>query len=426
MTVSKFRTASANGPPKRTKFAAVMRSREQLDALREALKDVDTLDLDLRVGALGEVQPEMMNGRAPDVLLVDLGGGRDGTFNELTRLLREHPAQFQVLATGEDASVEMIRRLMRLGIADFVPQPMNRVEILAGLQAALSKRPVGSERKTKRGKVLSFVRSCGGIGATTLAIQAAAELSSRSRKPAPSVCIIDFDLQFGSVAASLDLKPDVGLLHILEAPSRLDREFLTSVTMHHPAGPDIVGAPGRIVPIDALTVETATEIAAFAAQAYDYVIIDLPRVWTNWTLGLLKVSDLIILVTAINVPALQRCLQLFELMAHQELQSVPLQVIVNRFESGWTGGTGQAHQAEKVLGRKIDFFVRSDPKTATEARDRGVLLREVRSRSKMVRDMRRFVDRLIADFARQEAEVEAAARRDLKFIREVGDVRQAV
>ena len=428
MTVPRFRTEKrfAAAGQKVAKFAAVLSSREQLEELRAALKDVDMLDLDLRVGTLEDVQPTLINGHAPDVLLVDFGANQEGTLSVLARMLRERPAEFPVLATGEDASVDMIRRLMRLGIADFVPRPFNRADILAGLNAALSKRPLRYETRGKRGKVLTFTRSCGGNGATLLAIQTAAELNSRSKGARPSVCVIDFDLQFGNVATSLDLRPSVGLLQILETPSRLDEDFLASVTMHHASGLDIIAAPGRIVPTDALTIETATQIVALATQAYDYVVIDLPRSWTNWALGLLKASDVVVLITEITVAAMQRSLQLFELMVQQELQGVPVQIVMNRFASGWTGRTGKVHQAEMILGRKIDFLVRSDPKTATDARDGGVLLQEVSRRSKIERDIRRFVDRVIADFSRQESEIETTVRRDQHLKVEGGYVLQTV
>ena len=45
----------------------------------------------------------------------------------------------------------------------------------------------------------------GGTGATTLAVNLAWELANADKKNAPSVCLLDFDLQFGSVATFLDL-----------------------------------------------------------------------------------------------------------------------------------------------------------------------------------------------------------------------------
>lgn len=410
MTVPKFRSDRKSRKPgqRPTKFAAILSSRQQLDTLREALRDVDSLELDLRVGTIEQARPSLMNGHSPDVLLVDFGTNQEIALNELTEFRQGQTANFEILATGQNASVDTIRRLMRLGIVDFVPSPFTRADILAGVNAALSKRSPRGASAAKMGKVLTFAGSCGGIGTTTIAIQSAAELRLRNSQAPAAVCVIDSDLQFGNVASALDLKSSVGLLQILEAPARLDRDFLASVTTHHSSGLDIITAPGRVVPMDALSLDTATDIVGFARQAYDFVVVDLSREWTNWSLGIVKMSDAIVLATEITVTGLRRCLQIQELLASQELQGVPLYLVVNRFKAGFGGGTRQIRQAEKVLGRKLDCFVRADHSTASEARDRGVLVQEVARRSKIERDVRRFVDRLIADFQRQDTALDSA------------------
>ena len=45
----------------------------------------------------------------------------------------------------------------------------------------------------------------GGVGATTMAVNLAWELACASDKDAPSVCLIDLDLQYGTVSTYLDL-----------------------------------------------------------------------------------------------------------------------------------------------------------------------------------------------------------------------------
>lgn len=428
MTVPRFRPdrSSPQTGQKLPKFTAILSSRQQLEQLREALKDVNSVDLDLQLGTLEQARPLLTNGHSPDVLLVDFGSNQENTFDELAGILHDQSGKFEILATGQNATVDTIRRLMRLGIVDFVPSPFTRADVLAGLNAALSKRTQGVAPSAKRGKILTFARSCGGVGATMLAIQTAAEMRLRNKREPASVCIIDLDLQFGNVASALDLKPTVGLLQILEAPSRLDKDFLASVTVRHSSGLEIIAAPGRVVPIDAISIEFATDIAAYASQLYDYVIIDLPRGWTNWSLGVVKASDVVVFATEITVAGLQRCLQVHELLAGQELQGIPLHLVVNRFTSGWSGRIQKVRQAEKVLGRKIDSFVRADSKTASEARDRGVLVQEVARRSKIERDVRRFVDRLVSDFQRQEAELNAAASQNQQLLVEARHVLQAV
>jgi pilus assembly protein CpaE len=393
---------------KRAKLVALLSSRQQLENLREAVEGIDAVDFDLQIGTAEQARPLLANGHSPDVLLVDLGANRDAALIELAAVMREHAGKCEVLASAQNASVDAVRQLMRLGIVDFIPSPFTRADVLAGVNAALLKRSRDVAPAEKRGKVLTFAHSCGGVGATMLAVQTAAELHLRDKRKPASVCIVDLDLQFGNVASVLDVKPSIGLLQILEAPSRLDRQFLTSVTIRHASGLNILAAPGKVVPTEAISVQTAADIVTYACGAFDYVIVDLPHAWTNWSLGVVKVSDVLVLVTEITVAGLQRSLQVRELLASQELQGVPLHLVVNRFGRGWRGGTRQVRQAEKVWGRKLDCLVRVDAKVANEARERGVLVQEVSRRSRIERDVRRLVDRLLADFERQGAALASA------------------
>ncbi len=84
-------------------------------------------------------------------------------------------------------------------------------------------------------------------------------------------------------------------------------------------------------------------------------------------------------------------------MADQGLEDIPLSIIANRYDNGW-GQKGRKKQAEAALGRSIDYIVHDDPKTAVEAQDRGVPLGAVRSRSKIVKDLRVFIDELRTSF----------------------------
>jgi pilus assembly protein CpaE len=69
-----------------------------------------------------------------------------------------------------------------------------------------------------QGAVFAVQNLAGGTGATTLSVNLAWELANVDKKKSPSVCLIDFDLQFGSVATYLDLpRRDIVLEFLQEA-----------------------------------------------------------------------------------------------------------------------------------------------------------------------------------------------------------------
>lgn len=369
------------------RFLAVMRSQEKANELKSAVSNFDGLDWEIKVSDFQNVAAELVNSHVPNVLLAEISFDRPGDLTELSRIVRESCDDTAVLATAEQADFEGIRRLMRMGVADFIPQPISQLDVRNALNVAMSKL---SQPVTADGKAVTFLRSCGGAGATTIALQTALSLAHMDRKDPKRVCLIDFDMQFGNVALALDLQENVGIQQILESPSRLDGDFFLGSILRHRSGIDVLAAPDRIIPLNAMTGDTAYEILEMAKSVYDYVVVDMPLAWAEWTSYVVGASHLVGLVTDINVTAVQRCRRLLNLMAEQELDDVPLTILANRFKGGFSAKS-RKRQAEKALGASIAHFIRQDVETASAARDRGVVLGDVKKKSVIEKDVDSFV-----------------------------------
>ena len=369
------------------RFLAVLRSQEKANELKSAVSGVDGLDWEIKVTDFQDVAGELVNSHVPNVLLAEISFDHPQDLDELSRIVNDACEDTAILATAEKADFEGIRRLMRMGVADFIPQPMSQVDVRNALNVAVQKvsQPIVAD-----GKVITFLRSCGGAGATTLAIQTAQKLMSVDKKNPKRVCLIDFDLQLGNVALSLDIHEEVGVQQVLESPSRLDGDFFLGSIVRHRSGIDVLAAPSRIIPMDAMNGETAYEIVTMAQSLYDYVVVDMPLSWNGWTSYVLGASHLNVLVTDINVTAVQRCRRLLDLISEQELDDIPMAVVVNKFKGGFSAKS-RKRQAERALGRQISHFIRPDMETACAARDRGVMLSDVKKRCVIEKDVEKFV-----------------------------------
>jgi pilus assembly protein CpaE len=363
------------------------KSDDLTSSLKTIFADSQELDFDVKKGDLDAMAPELMNGAAPQLLLIDMSFQDADELARLSQIITSKRGQLAVVATAKEADMESIRTLMRIGVSDFLPQPLRKEDVLNAVYAVRqrfrSSDPVG-------GAVISFMQSSGGVGATTLAIQTAADLLHKSKKEKNKVCLIDFDLQFGNIALSLDVETDVGIEQVIENFDRADDEFLSGVVSHHASGIDVVSAPNTIIPLEAMTADTAMHILQWARRYYDYVVVDMPLAWTTWTSAVLKASQKIMLVTEIGVSGVQRCQRHFDLLMEQHLDDIPLSIIANRYKSGF-GKKHVAGEAEKALGRKIDCYVREDASTAEAAQEQGVLLQDVKKRSKIEKDLHGFL-----------------------------------
>lgn len=377
---------------------ASMRTKDRVDGLRAKLDGLSAANLEAKVGELSTVAEDINGESAPEVLFVDIALDDPAQIEILAEMIRDHGPDMAVIATAERADLDGIRRLMRIGVADFVPQPFTAVDVRNALESAVSKLASASGSRGDQGQVITFIRSCGGVGSTTLAVQTAIEMAGRG-KDRRSVALLDLDVQYGNAGLSLDI-PSGGMPLILESPGRLDSDFLQASMARHDSGVQILAAPDEIVPLNALGAETATRVVTLARGSYRYVICDMPHAWTGWTASVLRASDHIVLVTELSVTALQRSRRLLDLMERQDLAHLPVSIVANHVVTGWGSGA-RRKEAEEALGHPFDFIVREDRKTAQEARDRGVPLRTVRSGSSIIKDVRTMAEALRVSLARE-------------------------
>jgi len=399
------RTVNAVGARPPVAVLAMTRSQELAGALRRAFAGVHAT-LETTLNGVPHMPPKLADSRTPDILLLDVKLEELGAFDALSRTLKQVPPETAVLVTAADATVDSVCRVMRLGVADFIPHPITHEGVLGAMQTIAAQRLAQGGEGRPRGRIISLLGSCGGVGTTSLAVQVGWELFNRGKNGKSSVCLIDFDLQFGNMAVSLDMQGQFGLTHVLEGMANLDGAFLKGAVSHHPSGLDLLAAPGRVLPLDALNRQGIDAILDVARYEYGYVVADLPHVWTEWTLEALAKSDLIVLVTELNVAAVDRVRRELQLLADEGMADVRLMVVANRFEKSWRY-RDRLRKAEAVIGRRIDCFVRRN-RVAEEARDKGVLLRDVRRGTSIEKDVRRLVD-LARESLRAEPVLQAAA-----------------
>lgn len=292
-----------------------------------------------------------------------------------------------LIAAAFEPSLAFVRSLVRAGAHDVVPLPLDLEELETALDPI--RRMVASEGPRQRAshqKLVTVIKSEGGVGATALLAQMATRFAAAERAAGRECCLIDLDIQFGDAALQLGLQPALGFADLLQAGKRLDGDMLRSVAAQHGSGLRVVSAPHEIMPLEAITSDQLLGVIEFATAEFGTVFVDLPTNWTNWSLSLLARSDLVLLVTELRVPSLHRARRQLDLLASQDLNHLDVRVVINRSEKGFFRNVGPA-DAERVLNRPISFSVANDHATMTQAIDRGVPLDEVKRKCALVKDI---------------------------------------
>jgi Flp pilus assembly CpaE family ATPase len=382
-------------------IAGVVRSPQLQYALAEAIAPCDRIELDVRVGDLKSLAPDLVSrAPTPSVLLLDVDVDDAADMDALERLSAEAArTHVPIVATAGDLSAATVRRLLRHGVADFIPQPIDRADVPDVLRCADHKARRRQRGSPSQGRVLTFSRASGGAGATTLAVNVAHALARAHGPSGAKVCLIDLDLQFGTVALQLDLHPSGGLFDIAQARECLDEELFSSSLLAHRSGLWVLAGPSAAMPLDALRPAVVNALLQLARARFDYVIVDLPRALTGWTETVLSHSDLVYLVTQLNVPAVWQLRRLLAVIEKLGLDDLPVQLVLNRLQGSVWGTRVRRRQAEKVLGRSFDYCIGDQSDVLIDATDRGAPVLDVRRYSRFGRQLRGMLKHSLRELA---------------------------
>jgi pilus assembly protein CpaE len=276
---------------------------------------------------------------------------------------------------------------MRAGAQDVIPLPLSADDLeaaLAPVRAELDKRE--DVARTANAKLITAVKSVGGVGATALLAQLAMRFARSEAAHHRDACLIDLDVQFGDIAFQLGLQPKLSLADLLEAGARLDGDLLRATTIEHPSGLKVITAPRDMMPIEGMPSDHLLRIVDIATREFGTVFVDLPTNWTNWSLSLVARSDLVLLVTELTVAGVSRARRQLDLLHSQDLGALDIRVVVNRFDKGMAK-TVRPADIGHALGRDVAYTVANDFSVMRAAIDRGVPVDEIKRKTPLSKDL---------------------------------------
>jgi pilus assembly protein CpaE len=383
---------------------AIVRSGEVGSALNQSCTEMNGTKVEVHVGQLADVHPDVAIFTDVDVLLLDVDPSKSDEIAVLHSIVKDRFPETPVVATTANASLQDVRQLMRLDVVDVVPQPVMPNDLGTAIAFA-ARSKIKDEGGGESGKIVSVLKSGGGVGATTLCVQSGYLIAQRLKSEDPEVCILDLDLQSGNASLYMDIDNRVGLIDVMESPERVDASLLASVVGHHQSGLDVLAAPRDVLPMDVVTPSAIDSCLKVAAEKYRFVLVDLPPVWCDWSMRALQKSDLILMVTQLTVPHVRQARRQLDHLTSHGLVDIPVSVVVNRFEKGWGKGVN-AKEAAKALNREIDYFIMSDFKLVSEAINQGVPISKIVRRSKVEKSIGDLVDGTMKDLSGGEVRSE--------------------
>ena len=348
----------------------------------------------LQVAELGAGDPIADNLLADAALVVLEVDPQDSSSMQRIGRIRDMRPDLPVVAAIERASVSLVRTLLHQGVTDVVSLPFDQEELLQVILNAVANKMASSTETVTLAPTVAVVRSLGGCGATSIATHLAGDLAAHDRSGRGAV-IADLDLQFGSVASYLGVRPRATLADLLGSEARLDADLLRSVAADAGGGLSVIAAPESIMPLESVDTDDLLRVIRLLRQNFGYVVLDLPANWTNWTLSAALAANSIVLVVELSIASLRQAQRRLELFRSVGIDERAIEIVVNRVENRLFRTIG-VDDVEKTLGYRVTGTVALETPTLSTAQNQGALLGKIARKSKFAQDMARMGESLRA------------------------------
>jgi pilus assembly protein CpaE len=267
-----------------------------------------------------------------DVILLDLGLPDSNGVETFTRTKLKASGVPVILLSG-DSSERLALQLVQAGAQDYIVKGGCNGETLAkALQYAVMRNANrGSEESAgvaEQATVSGVMGGKGGVGATTIACNLAAELR---RQTDQKTLLVDLDLDGGLVSFMMNAESEYTVLDATANIDRLDASFWGGLVAHYPGGMDILRAPG-VPGVAEPSTDSLRQVIELVRKLYRWVVVDLGRP-SGLSLGLLDQLSEVLLVTTTDVPALYEARRAVDGLRRAGVAGDRIKMIVNPFSA---------------------------------------------------------------------------------------------
>ena len=328
-----------------------------------------------------------------DVMMPDMDG------YEVCRRLRANPETAELPVIMFTAKTQVDEKVIgfEAGADDYLTKPIHPNELASRVEAVLQRasRRQTEESAVPKAKMIGFIGTKGGVGTTTLAINAACGLV---RGPAEGERVVLAELRAGGAtsAIQLDLRGHGGILDLLDKPvKQIDGRLVEAQLEEHKSGVLVLSGQtepeGIAKPLFTPQAEAiVNRLGAFA----DYLLLDLGTGLGELNRRLLPGCYYVVVAIEPQRMAITLGQALLDEMTHQ-LNIAHHRIGVVLMNKAASATTYNKDTIEGLLQHDLVGVIPPAPDLAFQANEQGVPMVMMHPASLVARQVRGFVDKLV-------------------------------
>lgn len=305
----------------------------------------------------------------------------------------------KVILIAEEVSPIALHQLLKLGADGFVPYPLPENALHEAIERLNEppaqfipdqghEAPAFKAKGDRDGAILAVHGLAGGTGASTLAVNLAWELATIQKDNPPRVCVLDLDLQYGSISTYLDLPRREAVFEMLSDTASLDAEAFVQSMLTFNEKLYVLTSPADMLPLDLVTSEDINRILDLARANFDFVIVDMPKTVVQWSEAVLQQAHVYFATLELDMRSAQNALRMIRALKAEDLPFEKLRYVLNRAPKFTDlSGKGRVKRLAESLDITIEMQLPDGGHQVTQANDHGLPLAETAAKNPLRKEI---------------------------------------
>ena len=277
----------------------------------------------------------------PQIVVYSETGNADFDRKTLTTFKENN---ISTIFLSSNYTTNLVIQALRAGAKDYLSKPVIKKDFLASIKKCSAE----NVKTINKSNIISIFSNKGGIGKTAIATNLAVEFARQTRE---KVVLVDLNLPLGDVTTFINIKPSVSIASAVEKASHNGAEaVLNACKQYKNTSLYVLAEPIYMGETHVMTPTHIYKLFEYLRESFSYILVDLGTSVDKMNLKILELSDLILLVSIVNLPLIrncQRCLDLFKNLGYDEKKT---KIIINRYLEN---DEIKTEDVEKVLNQKI-------------------------------------------------------------------------
>lgn len=256
--------------------------------------------------------------KQPAIVLLDSNIEDDNSLLRIDEIASQY-TKGVVITLLPEKQVKLSDQVILAGARAIIYYPFTETNLLVTLrrmqelitrnisQSTEAQKPI---KPLEQGTCLAFYSSKGGVGCTTLVVNAAIALHQELKK---NVLVIDGKNSLGHVALMLNLRTANSMADLTTHAEKLDDSLIDQVIVKHYSGISILASPLMISKGHEIHPEELFKVLSLLKTLYPIILVDAGNYLDNNTVTYMDMSEHIFLVVNPNIASLRDARQFMDL-----------------------------------------------------------------------------------------------------------------